>query len=195
MSKIINIVLVLITLVLVYWLYASIQDPIAFHGERDKRKDAVIAKLKMIQTAQDVYRLAKGKYAKTFDSLAVGIMNGKVPIVKLEKDPSDPTNEDKFIKTVSYVSAKDTLFATLGKSISLDSLKYVPYGEGATFSINADTLTHQNSLVNVLEVGTRYKDFMGPFKSASYKKYDKYYDPEKLLKFGDMNTPNTNGNW
>ena len=36
---------------------------------------------------------------------------------------------------------------------------------------------------------------MGPFGDAKYKKYDKYFDPEKMLKFGDLTTPNLNGNW
>ena len=44
-------------------------------------------------------------------------------------------------------------------------------------------------------VGIRNFDFMGEFADPKYKKYDAYYDPEKALKFGDMNSPNTNGNW
>jgi type I restriction-modification system DNA methylase subunit len=195
MRKVINLVLILITLILTYWLYASIREPIAFHSERDKRKDAVIAVLKKIQITQDVYRMVTGKYASSFDSLASVINNGKIEVAKLEADPSDPTNQDKFIKTVSYTPAKDSLYSLLGNTINVDSLRYIPYGGGKTFEIAADTLTHQNSLVNVLQVGTRYKEFMGEFANPSFKKYDKFYDPEKLIKFGDMNSPNTNGNW
>lgn len=195
MRKVINLVLVLITLVLAYWLYASIREPIAFHQERDKRKEAVIAMLKKIQTAQDVFRMATGQYAKNFDTLAAVINNGKIEVAKLEADPTDPSNQDKFIKTLTYTLAKDTLFAILGKAINVDSLRYIPYGNGKTFEIAADTLTHQNSLVNVVQVGTKYKEFMGEFANPSFKKYDKFYDPEKLIKFGDMNSPNTNGNW
>jgi hypothetical protein len=195
MRKVINLVLILITLILTYWLYASIREPIAFHSERDKRKDAVIAVLKKIQISQDVYRMVTGKYASNFDSLASVINNGKIEVAKLEADPSDPTNQDKFIKTVTYTPAKDSLYSLLGKTINVDSLRYIPYGGGKTFDIAADTLTHQNSLVNVLQVGTRYKEFMGEFANPSFKKYDKFYDPEKLIKFGDMNSPNTNGNW
>lgn len=195
MRKVINLVLVLVTLVLAYWLYSSIREPIAFHEERDKRKEAVIAALKKIQTAQDVFRMSTGQYAKNFDTLALVINNGKIEVAKLEADPNDPTNQDKFVKTISYAMAKDTLFSMLGMSINLDSLRYIPFGNGKTFEIDADTLTHQNTLVNVVQVSTKFKEFMGPFASPSFKKYDKYYDPEKLLKFGDMNSPNTNGNW
>lgn len=195
MRKVINLVLILITMLLAYWLYASIREPIAFHQERDKRKDAVIATLKKIQIAQDVYRLVTGKYASNFDTLASVINTGKIEVAKLEADPSDPTNQDKFIKTVTYTMAKDSLFSLLGKAFNVDSLRYIPYANGKAFDIDADTLTHQSSLVNVVQVGTRYKEFMGEFANPSFKKYDKFYDPEKLIKFGDMNSPNTNGNW
>lgn len=195
MRKVINLALILITFVLLYWLYASIQDPINFHAERDKRKDDVIKVLKRIQIAQDIYRMVTGKYANNFDTLSQVLNTGMIEIAKLEADPTDPTNQDKFIKTVSFKSAKDSLYSILGGPVNLDSLRYIPYTSGKTFDIDADTLTHQNNLVNVVQVGTRYKEFMGEYASTKYKKYDKFYDPEKLLKFGDMNSPNTNGNW
>ena len=106
MRKVINLVLILITLILTYWLYSSIREPIAFHAERDKRKDAVVAVLKKIQVAQDVYRMVTGKYAANFDSLSSVLKNGKIEVAKLEADPTDPTNQDKFVKTVSYTPSK-----------------------------------------------------------------------------------------
>ncbi|HMT54418.1 MAG TPA: hypothetical protein PKD16_11550 [Saprospiraceae bacterium] len=195
MRKVINLVLILITLILTYWLYSSIREPIAFHAERDKRKDAVVAVLKKIQVAQDVYRMVTGKYAANFDSLSSVLNNGKIEVAKLEADPTDPTNQDKFVKTVSYTPAKDSLFSILNQSINVDSLRYIPFTNGKIFEIDADTLTHQGSLVNVVKVGTKYKEFMGEFANPTYKKYDKFYDPEKMIQFGDMNSPNTNGNW
>lgn len=195
MRKGINIGLILLTALLAYWLYSSIRAPIAFHAERDIREDAVISKLKKIQIAQDVFRMVTGGYADNFDTLSYVLKNGKIEIAKLEADPSDPSNQDKFIKTLSYRDAKDSLFSLLEKQINIDSLKYIPFTAGKIFQIDADTLTHQSSLVNVVEVGTKYKEFMGEFADPTFKKYDKYYDPEKFLKFGDMNSPNTNGNW
>lgn len=195
MRNVINVILFLLTAFLVYLLINSVREPISFSAELDKRKDAVIAKLKKIQTAQDVYRMVTGKYASNFDSLASGIRNGKIKIEKLDADPTDPTNQDKFIRTVSFRAAQDSLYSLLGGQFNVDSLRYIPYGEGKTFEINADTLTYQNNLVNVVEVKTKYKEFMGRFADEKYKKYDKFYDPQKDLKFGDMNSPNTNGNW
>ncbi|MFZ1749243.1 MAG: hypothetical protein WAU01_03595 [Saprospiraceae bacterium] len=195
MRKVINIVLILLTATLAYWLYSSIKDPIEFHSERDKRKDAVVSSLKKIQVAQDVYRMVRGDYANNFDSLVKVISTENIEIAKLEADPNDPTNQDLFVKTVTYRLASDSLYAILGSKFSLDSLRYIPFAGGKSFDIDADTMTYQNSLVNVVQVGTRYKDFMGVYADPRYKKYDKFYDPDKQLKFGDMSSPNTNGNW
>ena len=63
MRRIVNVMLVLIAVILGYWLYKSIQDPIEFQAEKEKRKDAVISVLKKIQTAQDMYRTIRGSYA------------------------------------------------------------------------------------------------------------------------------------
>lgn len=194
MTKVINIALILVTIVLTYWLYASIKEPIAFNSELEKRKLAVIAHLKKIQIAQDVFRMVSGKYANSFDTLSSVLENGKIELIKLEADPSDPTNQDKFVRSVSFVAAKDTIKSLLG-DINISDLRYIPFTDKKVFDIDADTLTHQNNLVNVVEVGTKYKDFMGVFADPKYKKYAKFYDPEKVLKFGDMNSPNTNGNW
>ena len=195
MRKVINIGLVLIAVFLGFWLYLTIQDPINFQAERDKRKDAVVDVLKKIQTAQELYRSIRGSYASSFDTLSKVLLNENVVLEKLESDPSDPTNQDKFIRTIIKKPAKDSLFHLLGGAINLDSLRYVPYGEGKMFSIEADTIVQQNSKVYVVEVGTKYKDFMGPFASPKFKKYDPLYDPEKMLKFGDLNSANTSGNW
>lgn len=195
MRRIINVFLVLVAVFLGFWLYKSIQDPIAFQEQKAKRKDAVVQVLKKIQAAQEMYRNIKGSYAPSFDSLTRVINTESVILEKLEADPTDPTNEDKFIRTIIKKPAKDSLFQLLGGPVNLDSLRFIPYGEGKLFSIEADTITQQNAKVFVVEVGAKYKDFMGEYASPKYKKYDALYDPEKRIKFGDMNSASTAGNW
>lgn len=195
MKRVINLGLVAIAVFLGFWLYKTIQDPIKFQAERDKRKDAVVEVLKKIQTAQELYRSVRGSYAGNFDTLSKVLMTENVILEKLESDPNDPSNQDKFIRTIIKKPAKDSLFSLLNGAINLDSLRYIPYGNGKTFSIEADTIIQQNSKVYVVEVGTKYKEFMGEYGDAKFKKYDALYDPEKMLKFGDMNSANTSGNW
>jgi len=78
--------------------------------------------------------------------------------------------------------------------VDINDLASVPLSD-EKFTIKADTMTYQSTLVNVTEVGTRYKSFMGEFASMKYTKYDNSYDPNKMMKFGDMNSPNLSGNW
>lgn len=56
--------------------------------------------------------MVTGKYADNFDTLSSVLNSGKIEILKLEADPTDPTNQDKFIKSVSYREAKDSLLVS-----------------------------------------------------------------------------------
>ncbi|MBK7220829.1 MAG: hypothetical protein IPH94_05655 [Saprospiraceae bacterium] len=192
MKVAINLLLTALIFLLIYMIYTSIREPIAFQEEKGRRVDVVIARLKQIKTSQEIYRSIKGNFAGSFEELINVLKTDKIPFEKIENDPSDPTNEDKFIRSTSYAPAIDTINAM---GINLDSIPFVPFTSGQKFEIAADTIEYQNSKVPVVQIGTKWKVFMGPFGDAKYKKYDKYFDPEKMLKFGDLTTPNLNGNW
>jgi len=49
--------------------------------------------------------------------------------------------------------------------------------------------------VNVVEVSTNYKYFMGPYANPRFQRYDNTYNPTKTIKFGNMSTPSLAGNW
>jgi len=174
-----------------YLLFLNIQEPIKFQKELETRESAVIDKLENVRKAQEFHKDITGRYAKTFDSLKYVLQTDSFSIIKVEGDPDDASGEG-FIKTIIKRSAMDSI-----KAIGLDitDLSHIPFSDNGKFTIAADTLTYQSTLVNVTEVGTRYKSFMGPFASKKYSKYDHSYNPDKLLKFGDMNTPNLSGNW
>ena len=192
MRLVINIVLVLATIFLVWFLYKTIEEPIAFKNELQKREFAVTEKLKQIRTAQEAYRGITGLFAADFDTLSEVLRTGNFKIIQVFGDPDDPTNTEAIRYDTIYRPAIDSI-QSLG--INLDSLRYVPYGAGAKFSIAADTLTYQKTLVEVCEVGTTRKVFMGPFADIRFAKYDNSYDPNSTIKFGDMNSPNLSGNW
>ena len=191
MKTVISIITIIGIIVLGYLLYDSIREPIAFKNEKEKREQAVINKLKKIREVQEVYRAVTGDFAGNFDSLKHVIRTGQIPILKVEGDPDDPTGGEFTVDTL-YFSAADSV-ESLG--INLDSLEYVPYSSGATFDISADTMTYQQTLVNVVEVGVQRKKFMGKYADARFAKYDNSYDPDSKLKFGNMESPNTAGNW
>lgn len=190
MKLIINLLLIAVILLLSYMLYASIREPILFNNEKVKREDAVVDRLKQVRDAQNIFKGIVGEYASDFDTLSEVLKTGQIKFVKIEGDV-DAGEESRITETFS--PAIDSIRAL---NINLDSLRFVPYAKaGTTFEIQADTLTYQQTLVNVLEVGTRYKNFMGKYGSMKYSKYDNSFDPNKTMKFGNMNAPNTTGNW
>ncbi len=192
MRLIVNLILIAVIAVLVWVLYSSISEPIAFQKERKTREEAVIAQLMEIRQAQEIFlSVSGGGFAPNFDSLKYVLRNGEVRTIKVLGDPDDPTNE-----TILY----DTIYEPAMKfveeyEINLDSLEYVPYSGGTTFDIQADTITYQSTLVNVVEVKTIRKNYMGKFADPRFARYDKSYNPNSTIKFGDMSAPNLSGNW
>ncbi len=192
MKNVFKILVYLLAVLLGYMLYSSIKEPIKFQAAKEARKAGVVKQLEDIRTTQEIYRAITGKFSGDFDTLTSVLRNGQIPFLVLTADPEFPDDPEKIIRDTTYSSAMDSL-VTMG--INLDSLRYVPFGEGKTFDIAADTLTYQSTLVNVVEVGTYYKDFMGKYADPKYGKYDQSYDPNKRIKFGDLTKPNISGSW
>ena len=193
MKLIINLLLVGLIIFLAWMLVNSIREPIAFKAVKDRREQAVIDKLITIRNTQEMFRSIKEGFAPSFDSLAKVLKTEDFAIISVEGDPDDPNFTGEITYDTSYFPAIDSINA-LG--INLDSLRYVPYGEGATFSIAADTITYQSTNVPVVEVGIRKKEFMGKiYGNPRFKKYDQTYNPESVLKFGNLNAPQLGGSW
>jgi hypothetical protein len=192
MRIVINLVLAAIVLGLVWVLISSIREPIAFKAEKEKRERAVVDKLIKIRMAQEAFRNIKGGFAPSFDSMSYVLKSDSFAIISVIGDPDDPDFTGEIVYDTTYVPARDSIY-NLG--INLDSLQYVPYGEGSVFDIQADTITYQSTNVPVVEVGIKRSAFMGPFKDPRFARYDSGYDPSSVLKFGNMNAPNLSGNW
>lgn len=194
MRIVINLLLSLAILALGYMTYTSIKAPISFKNELDSRERAVIQQLMKIRNAEQVYRdVSGGSFAGSWDTLKSTLKSQDLMFISIKGDPDDPNFDAKnLLRDTTYKPAIDTILAM---GINLDSLEFVPYSNGEVFTISADTMTYQSTLVNVVEVGTTYKTFMGPFADPRYSKYDKRYDPNAVIKFGDMRKPTTAGSW
>jgi len=192
MKLVINLLLLALIGVLIWVLIGSIREPIQFRAEKDRRERAVIDKLIEVRNAQELYRSITGNFAPDFDTLKYVLSSDSFRIIQVFGDPDDPNNTEAIRYDTIYRSSADSI-EFIG--MNLDSLRFVPYGRGATFHMQADTLTYQSTLVQVVEVGVSRKEFMGRFADPKYARYDNSYDPEKVLKFGDMGAPNLSGNW
>ena len=194
MKIVINLLLVALIIFLGYLLYANIKEPIEFKRIKTQREIAVVDKLKEIRQAQEHYRSITGIFADNFDTLAHVLETGQFMIVNVQGDPDDPNFD---ISQITYDTAYfPSLDSMNSLGINLDSLRYVPFApDGTTFDIQADTIEYQKTLVPVVEVGVRRALFMGQYGDERFAKYDKNYEPNARIKFGDMYAPNTSGNW
>ncbi len=227
MKTVFNIVLALCAVGLVYVCYGSIMGPIEFDNERKAREKEVIARLIDIRKAQVEWRqLHEGKYTADFDSLIDFVKTAKLPFVKKEGSLTDAQLEagmtekkamkiiDKAKKTgnwkevekeglmnfkrdTMWVSVLDTIFP---KGYNADSLKYVPFGNGATFEMvtRSDT-TKSGAPLNLFQAQTPYETYIGDLDKQQLinlkdvqSKLGKYCG----LRVGDIESPNNNaGNW
>ena len=192
MRKLFSLGFLVLAFILAFLLYRSIEEPITFADERAVRQDAVEEQLKVIRTTQEMYRDITGIFAPNFDTLKQVLREGRFMDVRIIGDPDDPDFDPTTAYDTTYSPAIDSVEA-LG--IDLDRLEYVPYTENKTFDIAADTIDYQSTKVPVVQVGVPYKEFMGRFADDRFKAYDQRYDPNKPLKFGDLNKPSLAGNW
>lgn len=192
MRIVFNLVLLVISAVLAYLLYQGIQEPIAFNKVYTDRTEAVANRLRDVRTAQELYRDITGQFAPSFDTLTYVLTNESFQLISAIGDPDDPNFTGEITYDTTYVPAIDSV-QSLG--LNLEQLRYVPFTEGQTFQISADTIEYQSTTVPVVEVGTPYNSFMGKYASKRFARYDRDYDPRKMIKFGDMNRPNLSGTW
>ncbi len=194
MRLIINLVLVALVAVLIYSLYDSIREPIAFKDVKETREQIVQEKLTRIRVAQEAYRDITGVFAPSFDTLAMVLNTGNFTIINVNGDPDDPNFTGKVTYETILRPAKDSMLNKLGIT-DFASLALVPFGNGVQFEMEALEIEYQGTKVPVVQVGTPYSSFMGSFGSLKYAKYDQKYDPGNPIKFGNLNSPNLAGNW
>lgn len=187
-----NALMFLLILFMGYILYTQIEEPIAFQREKDRREKAVIQQLVQIRKAQEAYNGVTGRYAKDFQELKTGLENGRFMTIQVFGDPDDPNFKGAITYDTSYSSAIDSINKM---GLKLDGIGLVPFGDGIEFEVFADTVTYQQAVVEVVEVGIAYEKFMGEFSNPKFKKYDERYDPKKRIKFGANNKPVLTGSW
>ena len=227
MKKVLNLLLAVTIVGLAYICYRSIMGPIEFEEERDYREKAIIARLIDIRTAQVEYRnILKVGYADNLDSLIEFVKTSQMPVILKEGELDDKqlergltekkameiiakakkTNNWKevekeglmnFRRDTSWIALLDTIFP---KGYAIDSLAFVPFGNGARFEVetSVDT-TKAGGPQYLFEARTPYEVYLTGVNDqelknliADMKKMDRYCG----LKVGDVNMPNNNaGNW
>ena len=227
MKTVFNVILGLCALALVYICYASIMKPIDFEKAKKQRDAAVIARLIDIRKAQAEFRnLNDQKYTDNFDSLINFVKTQKLPFVFKQGELTDDQLENgmtekkamniinKAKKTGNYAEVKknglenfkrDTMWVAIldtifPKGFNPDSMRYVPYGNGAQFemAIKNDT-AKSGAPFCLLEVKTPYTVYLNgldPQEIANKIDLQTKLGKYAGLMIGSLETANNNaGNW
>lgn len=134
MKNVLQIGLIALVIILSYFLYTSVERPLAFEQEKKDRYEATITRLKDIRKAELAYKDVNGKFTGSWDTLINFVKTGKLPLVRKIGMLTDSMieagwtekkalKEGKIIRDTIRVSVLDTVF---GKGFKIDEIKFVP---------------------------------------------------------------------
>lgn len=192
----IQVVLFIAIVVIGYFVYESIMEPVKFNQEKKSRDLVIINKLKDIRNSQMVFKRMNGSYSNNFDSLVAFLQDAELPVVKIIPDPDDTTFTLTINDTIGFIKVSDTLFKN--KSYTLDQLSFIPFSEGEYFQMDADTIERGGVEVHVFEVLAPYTAYLkGMDEQTVINIIAKQEDIDKYpgLKVGSLIEPTTDGNW
>ncbi|MGE0090844.1 MAG: hypothetical protein AB7S50_15340 [Bacteroidales bacterium] len=207
MKRIIQVVLAIAMVVLAYLVWESIQSPIRFNKEKDKRYAATIQRLKDIRTAQLAFKDEYGHFTANFDSLIDFVDNGSMKVVKaIGSIPDDllaqgwteaiALKEGIITRDTIKIAIKDTLFPS--DFIGAD-LRHVPFTENAEFEMATATVVTGSVNVNVFEAKVHNNVLLhGLDKQMVINLNDRMKSQNNFpgVKVGDIVETNNNaGNW
>ena len=150
MKTVIQVILLAAILALVYFVYESIQKPVRFEAEQKQRYAATIQRLKDIRTAQVAFRSENKRYTGSFDTLIEFLKTDSFTISMIigDEDDSATVAAGKVIRKNIRISVLDSLFKG---GYSIDSIRYIPFTEGAEFELGTANLEAGKVMVNVFE--------------------------------------------
>jgi hypothetical protein len=195
-SNVIRIVLAVIIIVLAYLIFNSINKPVKFENTLATRSEVIVAKLKDIRTAQNLFRNQHGRYTASFDTLKNFLKVGKIPEVKMVPDPNDTTFTRTISDTIGYISIFDSIFAK--KNYPLEKLDEIPHSKGDLFSMMAGKINKGGVDVAVFEVSARMETYTKDLnKQLVINRVKELEDKSKFpgLRVGSMTEASTDGNW
>lgn len=208
MKRVIQIILGILIVVLAYFLWESIQNPIRFNKQKDKRYEATIQRMEDIRTAQLALKNEYGKFTGSFDSLINFINNdsmtviraiGSIPDSLLESGWTEKIaiKEGLIVRDTIRICIKDTLFSHDYKA---DLLWKVPFTKDDSIQLGATTLeTGSKVKVNVFEAKVHNNVLLhGLDEQLVVNLNERMRNANNYpgIKVGDLEQPNNNaGNW
>lgn len=180
-----------------YLIWDSIESKIVLTETVETRNKVVQAKLEQIRDAQVEYKKVRGEYANSFEKLTDFLQNDSIVQVKMEGEVPDSLLGQEALalemgiisRDTTKIPVRDILFQDNFNAI-VDSMPYIPFASGKTFSINAGEIEKGKVNVKVFAVTAYLTDVY-----AGLKTDNEGYDMADSLTIGSMEEPTTNGNW
>lgn len=196
-SSILKVVLAIGIVVLAYFVYASIMNPIRFEKTLKQRNAKVVSHLKDIRSAQTLYKQFNNKYTSSFDTLIDFLKNGEIPVVKMVADPTDTTYTKTINDTIGFIPISDSLFSNR-PNFKLNELPVIPYSNGQKFNMKTDMVDKGGVMVPVLEVIVPYEVYLSDLNEQdviNLAERQKSINRYPGLVMGSLTDATTDGNW
>ena len=191
-SLVVALVLFLLSSYLGYANYNSIDEPIQFMKEKQRRYAEVIQNLKDLREVELAYKKENKVFCGNMDTLMDFLANDSVTTLIMDGDVPDSLTEaqalemkiivrDTILVPAFNIAFNQDYMKTRDKRypLNVDKLRYVPFSDNVEFEINAGEITRSSGAkVQVFEI----KD------AAPFDKTD-------VMQVGSMNEPTTSGNW
>lgn len=180
----ISFLMIAIIIGLCYYVIIIIKDPIDFKEIKDKRYAKVVEKLKDIRTAQVAYKTVKGRFTSDFEKLLQFVKNDSMPIININSQIVDDT---------TTIVTRDTSFQPVLTSIfteqyPIDSLCFVPFGNGSKFDLQAGEIKKGNIPFPVFMASAANSIILTGLDM-------KYFKKSEGLQVGSMTDATYAGNW
>lgn len=149
MRTVIQILLFIVAVVLAYFIYKGVQNPIDFEKAKDARYDATIERLKEIRKAELAYKDVYGKFTGSWDTLINFVKYDSVRNIRKVGELTDSMIEaglterkavekGLLIRDTIKVSVLESIY---GSSYDADKLKVVPIPDTtAYFTLGANII-------------------------------------------------------
>ncbi len=194
MKTVIQIALTIVILVLAYFVYDSVMEPVRFRQVVEQREAEIIQNLKDIREVQRSHRSRYQRFTGDLDSLVMFYNVDSLALVRAIGSVPDTLTESEAVRLgiverdTIWIAVRDSLLRHMAKPI--DSLPYVPFGGGERFEMESGIIERGLVKLPVFEASVQPFVYMGDLDN-----WRVYYTREEGLRVGSMQEAVLDGNW
>lgn len=188
-TKIIQVVLLIVMIVLGYLVWETIQTPVRFNREKDFRSEIVVQNLRDIRAVQQAYRALNDTFHPNIDSLSKFLAEGQIPVVNIIFDPTDTLLVRTINDTIGFVAVVDSLFGRR-PNFRLSDFALIPFSDGKKFEMDARRIERGGVRVPVFMAKARKEYYLRGMDETMIRQ-----PSVRDLIVGSLEEPTVDGNW